>query len=247
MLHIDEDRCLDLLHDLLEPDTVEAIIAHLETCSACEELLRQRAGEREKIRARHPLQSATVIVSMPPSRSRRSFWLVPAVAAALALGVGITTWSMREMRRSGQSVPAPGWLPPARDAVVTREPTAPPTDAMMQQGLDAYERRDYEAAARFLARATAEGEMEIVRRLYWSSALAWKADYKAALGVLRDVRLDPLPEPWRGEALWTRYVALQGTSQFAAADSLLRNLTSRDDAIGERARAVVSRPQPAPR
>lgn len=158
----------------------------------------------------------------------------------LAIGVGITTWSMREMRRPGRAVPALGWLPPAHDAVITREPTPVAEDAKMRAGLEAYERRDYETAARLLGRATAQGDMEIVRRLYWSSALAWKADYEAALGAMQGLRLDPLPEPWRGEALWTQYVALGGTGKQTAADSLLRGLADRDDTIGERARAVAS-------
>src|SRR5678815_201994 len=97
------------------------------------------------------------MLPIPVSRSRRSFWVMAAAVAMLAIGVGITTWSMREMRHSDQALPVLGWMPPARDAVVTREPNPAPENAPMQKGMEAYERRDYETAARLLGRATMQG------------------------------------------------------------------------------------------
>ncbi len=49
--HLDEDRALDLLLDLLPEWEVEAIGSHLASCGRCEDLLRQRGALLERRRA----------------------------------------------------------------------------------------------------------------------------------------------------------------------------------------------------
>jgi hypothetical protein len=78
-----------------------------------------------------------------------------------------------------------------------------------------------------------------VRQLYLANTLVALGRPREALPLLSTFDYYLLPEPWRGEWDWTRMVALARTGQGARADSLLRSLGQRTDAIGARARRLT--------
>ena len=55
--HMDEDQCLSLLHGLLPSAEATRILTHLAVCPACEHLFRERAAEREHLRASGTLRT----------------------------------------------------------------------------------------------------------------------------------------------------------------------------------------------
>jgi hypothetical protein len=166
-------------------------------------------------------------------------WAAAAILVA-GLGIGYHGWRARQSARALTVA----WMPAPEDRVIVRDAGPTGADAPVLAGLEAYERHDLETAIRLLGAARSTDEMEIVRRIYLASACVLTGDPKAGLRALEGLRLDTLPEPWRGEALWTRYVALRRTGQGAVAEALRRELAARGDVIG---RARVARPSPRPR
>ncbi len=114
----------------------------------------------------------------------------------------------------------------------------------LRAGLEAYENRDFERAVEAL-RTAREPELDrvhqMVRDIYLGSALAGMGKYEEAVEVLREVKLQLVPDPWGCEARWALYVALRGCGQEAAADSLLRVLASEPGEVGDRARRLWQR------
>ncbi len=256
-VHLDEDRCIDLLHGLLETPEVEAIASHVAQCVTCEALLRDCAAERERVRAQAAVRRSTLggdgVGASPAPRGadirkiHGSEWrvLVPwAIAASILLIAG--RGALRMFGDShGNAATAritPGWIIAPHDGVANRDARSDSADVLVDRGLAAYEAHDVESAIRLLSAAKAEGEMDLVRIVFLASALTWKGDaesFAIADRLLASVAIDDLPDPWRGEALWTRAILLRQQNKASEADALLRALSSRTDGIGERARKTL--------
>ncbi|MFH1573558.1 MAG: hypothetical protein ABIG68_06210 [Acidobacteriota bacterium] len=54
--HLNEDQCINLLYELSPPGERERLLAHLESCTACERLFMSRVQERENLRASKALR-----------------------------------------------------------------------------------------------------------------------------------------------------------------------------------------------
>jgi len=256
--HLTDDRCLDLLHGLLADAEVQAIAAHVATCPPCEGLLQASAAERERTRSRasgirSPIAAVQGVgggAGPTPGGSggggtpRWRQALPWALAASIVVAAGIfASDSFAPSGRIPTAKPAAVWIELPRAGVSNREVRPSAADADVERGLAAYERHDVDAAIRILGSTTASGEMDIVRRVFLASALALGGrddSIAAARQLLADIALDDLPEPWRGEALWTQCVVLFRSGEPTTADALLRELAKRDDAVGTRARSAVA-------
>jgi hypothetical protein len=56
-----------------------------------------------------------------------------------------------------------------------------------------------------------------------------------------DVRVELVPEPWGGEARWTRAMALRDVGRAEEAREALRAIADEPGALGDRARRVLAR------
>jgi hypothetical protein len=259
--HLTDDRCLDLLHGLLDDAEAQAIAAHVATCPPCERLLQVSAAERERVRSR---AAAGIVPATTEARDVAAgagathsptdiaphvapLWrrVLPwAIAASITIGAGVfAKSSFGPAARLPTAKPAAAWIELPRVGISNREFRANGADADVQRGLEAYERRDVETAIGLLRSAVTSGEMDTVRRVFLASVLALQNrddSNTEARHLLADVALDDLPEPWRGEALWTQCVLLSRSGEAAAADTLARELAKRDDAVGARARSALA-------
>lgn len=256
--HLDEDRCLDLLAGYLPAAEQDGILAHLAGCPACEELFRQRAAERERLRAMAPepirerpspapfraVESAALSAPSPWGRLRR--WLSPGPGLGMAIG-GATAAAIAMVvilsRPWGGSTEDPAqllrWLPPPAEIVQLRG-AAGGQDAQVLDGIAAYTRRDLVTARQHLMTASASGPMETLRKIYLGSILVRSGEYREAESLLAGPELDGVPEPMKSEARWSLYVAWIGAGRRTSADSLLRILCGAPGEIGECARQVSS-------
>jgi hypothetical protein len=66
-------------------------------------------------------------------------------------------------------------------------------------------------------------------------------EYSQAIAVLDTVDLEVLPEPERGESMWTLYFSLRKLDLHERADFLLDSLAVYPGEIGERARRMRPR------
>lgn len=114
------------------------------------------------------------------------------------------------------------WLPAMVGDVRVRASASLGSDTLLVQGLEAYDRHDASGAIELLSRAQTTDLMEMIRRIYLSSALLHVNRVPETIALLRAVPLERLPEPWSTEVMWTLYVALRADGQHERADSLLR-------------------------
>jgi hypothetical protein len=217
--HLDEDGFLDLLHGSRSGERRRLALAHVRACAVCEDSLRRYAADHERAR----IAAARVLGGAHPIPSRgdgaaaglRSFLqrlLRPRPAFALAASaaiVAIVLLAQRPERPDPALTPMLRWLPDATSLLVGRDATSAPADAW-RDGLRSYADHDAGRAARLLERGRADGSFGVLRNVYLGSALAG----------------------------WTLYVALRGGGMAARADSVLTTLATRQDSVGERARAV---------
>lgn len=138
--------------------------------------------------------------------------------------------------------PEPIWLiNPASLIVANRDGSTSQLDPDLRAGFEAYARRDLDAAIRALTLARAEGEMESMRRIYLGSALVLRGEFRPAVGVLRALPANELPESLGDETSWTLFVALSRAGDTGSADSLLTLLGQRAGTVGDRARRRLTR------
>ena len=244
--HISRDLCRDLLHGLLSAVEQDQVLQHVAGCPPCEKLLQEMVAERERLRAvqttwldesEQPGGSLGEILSHLTGRLAAAFWqpqyryatALVAVAAVLLL----ILWPHPDQGPDGLAVQ---WLPAAGNEVRLRDGAQSIADQDLASGLAAYAARDLKSAITRLERAELSGQLETIRRIYLSNALAIRGEYDKAVELLRTMGVDPLPDPWRSETLWTLYVALRATGRDASADSLLQCLVREPLEIGERAR-----------
>lgn len=264
--HIDEDLCLDLLHNLLAPAEKEKVLAHLAICPPCEGLFRKTVAERERLRATRVLQSLpggrlilgsageTVPTQQTKARARRLWGSRSQVLTGLLAGfrqrarfrlavcLGVVAAALLLVIWSGRQgapdVPLPHWLPTHFEKTRSRTAGAAVPNEELAAGLEAYAAQDLKRAIGMLEKAQVSEQLEMVRRIYLGSALAWSGKYAEAAAVLKAIPRT-LPDPWGSEALWTLHIALKGSGREAAADSLLRSLAEEPGEIGERARRFL--------
>jgi hypothetical protein len=228
--HLDDDASTDLLQGYLSLAEQDAAFEHMRHCPACEEAVRSRAAELERLEVR----------GIPsPARRRRldgRAWIPWAAAAAVVL---VAVVSLIAPARKASTPESAGWLPAATDLSVLRAGSA---DAHLIQGLEAYERRDLVnaiAKLRVPQPGGPYGPYERLRRVYLGSALAAAGEHAEAVNVIQSVTaLTTLPDPWKHELLWAYYVSLQNSGNRLTADSLIRMLAAEPGAVGDRARSL---------
>lgn len=251
--HPGEDRLLDFVLGLLPPAKASACLTHLCGCADCEGRARSLASEHAGFRSMaHTSDALADLASEKHERAtgtdgktsanrpslrprwlhRRIVWAVPIMVSAVLLAVLI--------RQTGRN-PADGleaaWLVnPSSIIVSIRDQAAGDLDPDLRAGLEAYEHRDLDGAARSLSRARAQDELESLRSAYLGNVLARRRRYREAVNVLRTLRAPEIPEDLRDETRWTFFVALSRAGLKAGADSLLTLLVKEPGAIGERAR-----------
>ncbi len=231
--HLTEDEVLDLLQDYLPREERERLLSHAADCEACEQMLRERVIEHERLRATRPLPATAT----PWWRCLRAALTAPAypygaAAIAAAAVLVILLWPRGGPPGSEQLT----WLPVTEENIRFRWAPQEGIDSILVAGLEAYETQDLERATRLLKDASAEGEMELIRKMYLGSALAWQGRYAEAVRILSEVSDPALPDPWGSEARWTLYVALRASGHESRADSLLRRLAEESGEVALRAR-----------
>jgi hypothetical protein len=260
--HPGEDAILDLLHGLLPGPEADRLLAHLAACPPCEELFRERAAERERLRAGRVLRTAPggdLVIGRPEEEIRdpaaldgrgpgsvghgwgrffdglRPFRYRPATGLVAALAVLLAVLLPR-LSGSPESDHL-RWLPTSFNDARFRASTASVPSRAFEEGLQAYSRHDLKRAIRNLEEAQVSEPLETIRRVYLGSALAWSGRFPEAVDALQDVADPALPDPWGSEARWTLWVALMGTGRASTADSLLSVLAEEPGEVGRRARA----------
>lgn len=247
--HLDEDICLDLVHELFRPEEEEPLLAHLQCCAACQELLRVTAGERERLRATAALERGRARgragAAVDPWWARwlpGTGWIrAPRLAWGLvAAGAAVAVLLTLRPARSPQGFDAGllRWLPEVSDTRLTRKVGGEEADSNLVAGLAAYADHDAAAAVRRLEKASASGPMESLRVAYLGNALAWAGRYEESASILQDLPAKGLPEPWQSETRWTLALAWKASGRTASADSLISLLAAEPGAAGERARML---------
>ena len=172
--------------------------------------------------------------------TRRWLWRPLAAAALLTLAL-FGGPSRDKPNPSPELTRTLGWLPDPEASVFQREVEDAVVEPTLRRALVAYRQRETRFARDLFLQANTEGVAEEVRLIYLGSTELQLGRPGAALVALQRVRLDLVPEPWRGETLWTLYVAHRLGGHREAAESLRRVLSARADSIGARASALGSR------
>ena len=250
---------LDLLGGLLDEGEAQEAIDHLQRCAACHESFRRLAGDAERfkvaLRGPRPAKERESALSRRPARGRldrpiavpestprpagwsprrqRAGAIVLASACIVAVAVVIAN-----RRRSAESVTASvPWLPDVTELVQWRDAGPEEHERILVEGLRAYSRRDMKTTTELLARYPMTGQLEALRLVYLSSATAHQGKWKESLRHLSALPADAIPDPWRTEVQWTRYLALRRTGSVASADSLLSAFSRSGGELSRRAQA----------
>jgi hypothetical protein len=231
--HLDDDRLMDLVHELLDVRDAEACFAHLRVCAACESRFRAQLGLRERLRATPPPRSAS-----QSTRSRR--W---AFAAAAAAALAMAVLAPLALRERSHTV-ADYWLPLDRGEVAVRDASPSDPTADLRAAFEAYAERDSARALDLLERAKVPESHRQLREVFRASALLLEDRPREARETLLALPLTAMPEPWRNRANWLLYIALTRTGEDARAGALLDGLSTLPGEIGDLARAE-SAAQPA--
>lgn len=241
--HPGPDRLLDLALELLPPRLREATLDHLVHCIGCDEQFQAIMASHVRAEA----EKESVFAGGGPARLARAQARrvspphLLAAAAVLLVALGVVWTAGRH--RVGVALPGAKLLPrlPAADLRGTiRSEGVTAADSVVLRGLDAYNRGDAREAERLLESARVSGRMADVRRIYLGSLRMQRGDAKGARGLLTGMQEVAIPEPWKSEARWTLALALAGTGDRAAADSLLDVLAAEQGPVAERAKAFLA-------
>jgi len=245
-VHLSDDRCLDLVHDLLPAEEAEHWLAHVRECPECEERLRRAGADLESMRVR--LAESPGIAGRArddrdargPKRiegtRRRRLRLVVLIPAAAAL-LAVTYLAIRAPHPRGATEMR--WIEVDPRMVTLRGGDSAAIDPRFQRGIDAYRRRAAAAATRLLAASRVGEGYDDLRRLYLASAWVAVGDDHTALETIRQLEPATLPPPWRDEAAWVELQALEGLGRHAEADSLRGVLATHPGEIGDLARKTA--------
>ena len=145
---------------------------------------------------------------------------------------------------SQESEPAPPDslfpLPGDPDEVALRATPQEPLPGGVVEAILAYGTGDLDRAVELLTATGAEGAPEAIRRVYLGSALARLGRPEEALDALAPASDGTLPEPWRGEAAWTRAIALREAGRAADATAALEDLVAGEGPLADRARRLLA-------
>ncbi len=108
------------------------------------------------------------------------------------------------------------------------------------RAIEAYSRRDLDAAIQGLRSAKTAGPLESIRQIYLANALAHQGHLAEAVTALRSVLQTDLPQDWRDQARWSLLLSLHRAGRRASADSLLKVMAVERDEFGNRARSLLS-------
>ncbi|HKQ62296.1 MAG TPA: hypothetical protein VJS92_13475 [Candidatus Polarisedimenticolaceae bacterium] len=236
--HVGDDRLLDLLHELLTPETAEATLAHLRECAECEERFRVLAAERETLRTRPRPRLVDGRVQLAgAARGRRGllFGVLGTAAAALLALVLLPQLSRQA------TAPARYFLPVDEHETRARSRQLAEDGADVLAAIEAYRRHDVQRALAELLRARVPEGYRDLHSLYLASCLELSGQPVEALGLLEALNVATLPQPWRRRAEWIEYRAWHARGDEARAAELLERLAAAPDEIGELARSERAR------
>jgi tetratricopeptide (TPR) repeat protein len=254
--HLSEERCVEILNGLVPASQLDTVVEHLKRCRRCEDLLRARAAEFERLRAgpmpRRLEGQGLVLIPREAEggeetrprwwqvfrdRRRPAWWpLVPARPLALGtVGLALVALALLVLGR-GETAPPLHRLPGERAFLSLRSGEDVAGMESLREGIRAYAAGDYRRAVGILAATRAPEGSEDLRRLYLASALSLSGRYEEASRVLEELAPETLPQPYRDEALWIRYVVLWHTGSRREAETLLERLRGSPGEIGALAR-----------
>ena len=241
--HINDEVLTDLAMGLLPSSHAQPVLAHLTSCSACEERFREIAAEWEHAAVRVDeilSQAAKADRTRASTLSAWDLYVKPNIRwAATAVVLIVVALIVPMLVPDSDESPALTKLPPLTQDVLQRAVISGEQNDILMQGLDAYAEEDLDGAIESLEVVRTEGPIDALRRIYLASALARKARYQEALDVLAPVPIDLVPDPWASEAQWTQYVAYDRTAQPDRAGAVLQALSKQPGAAGDRARAII--------
>ncbi|MCK4306015.1 MAG: hypothetical protein KAY24_17380 [Candidatus Eisenbacteria sp.] len=262
--HLNEDLCLDLIHELLSTDECERALSHAAECPRCERLLQEMVGEHERLRALGTVRILSAAeadrpIDTPKAEDLRrwsalsdlwkTLWaplrggrlwqprsglLVGVVAAAV-----VVLLLARSQVGESPDTELLHMLPTRASDIQFRAATRDAAGGALAVALEAYGAQDHERAAQLLQEIEVLGQLDTIRKIYLGNVLAWQGEYQRAVSVLRTVSVRLLPDPWNAETRWTLHVALRKSGHKASADSLLRVLADEPGEIGQRARDLL--------
>jgi len=253
--HLDADRFVDLWGGWLSAQASAEALDHLAACPECEELFRDCVRQAERLRAtcagravagggvRETAPGSTA-AGTPRARRHAAVWDAlrsrrrwsATVAASLAAAALVLLLLPRSVTppEGLERLPAFAPAPALRSETASRS-------AILSAGFAAYAHGQDEIAIENLQRVEAEGQIEIARRLYLASALAWRDRCREAAALLRGLPLRELPDPWAACGTWTLYTCAREAGLHAEAEALLRALSGEAGPDGERARQMLAR------
>lgn len=244
--HVSDEVLADLSMRLFEGPSTADGLQHISGCPSCEQRFRDMAAEWERSAVYAPeiLESparAARATSSPWRRLRQ--WLAsPQLRwAAVALTAVALFLFMIPRLIETPSESQVTMLPALTPDVLPRAVLPNAGNDAMIQGLDAYARKDFDAAIAALASLQTTGPADALRRVYLASAYAWTAQHEQAVETLEDVPLDAVPDPWSAEARWMLYLSLTEMGQSERAQAVLRELAATPGEAGSRARAVIAK------
>ncbi len=235
--HASEEVCNDILLGLVARPDVERWAQHFTDCVPCERRFQKLAGEIEVVRSQ-PVPHLPISSIRPASRRRfpRRWRLVTALAAASFVFLLLGGWP----RWFEGSADNDFWLPVEQQEIALRS-NATPAAKDFAAAMRAYEQRDAAAAVRQLQAPLGEEGYDLLRQVYFASALALSGDPQAALDVLQALQPATLPQPWKNRSLWVRYGCLKALGREQAAQPILQKLTQESGRIGDLARQEQQR------
>src|ERR1051326_6698316 len=218
---VDDDTIHGYVAATLPADEADIFELHLLGCSGCRDAVRIGAGTRDAL--------------LTNKRARRRRGGVAAAALTLAAASILIVVFVRGTERGGLAAFTP---PSFSGTPVRRGADADSARAMVDAGMDAYQRRDYAAAVRLLAAgAQADGSPGV--NFYLSVAQLATGD---ALGAVQAARkaMNPPSNPFAADAA---VVAAKAWLRLGRSDSALAELgrAPRDAPGSAHAAALVDR------
>ncbi|HEU4364269.1 MAG TPA: hypothetical protein VFT13_02270 [Candidatus Krumholzibacteria bacterium] len=165
-------------------------------------------------------------------------WMFAVAALVVLIG------SINFLRNPRESGPGDYWIPISGEATLLRSPTNSSPSQDVTDALRAYRQRDAATAVEELRAfkvPVSDATVYTLRDLYLASALVNAAQPEEALATLETLGIESLPQPWRGHARWTYYLALMRVGRTNEAFALLGSLAQETGEIGQRAREEVNR------
>ena len=222
--HPGDDRLIDLAASLLPPSQASEAFRHLETCADCETRFRSIGREAERARLRVPVSR--------PSTSRR-FAAIAASLVLVAVTAGLLArWSSR---RGADDY----WFPVDRDAVVLRAGTPEGDGAVFQDAVEAYRRHDPSRTVALLRDREIPESLDPLK-IMLASAYTHTGEPAKAEAVLKELRVETLPQPDRDRASWILYTALVGEGKTGDARAIASSLAAQPGEFSERARRAAA-------